>query len=198
MDRLLPPAINVLVAFYQERGRVRHASMPVTSVRYNNDAFQEVFCMRIREDNEDNLQGPQIADLLRENRRSAHEHSPAESAHVLNLDELRSPNITFWTVWQGPELLGCGALKELDSKHGEIKSIRTEDAHRGKGVASSMLKHIIKEAERRSYNRLSLETGSMDAFAPARALYERFGFEYREPFADYKEDPYSTFMSLIL
>ena len=195
MDRLLPPAINVLVAFYQERGRVRHASMPVTSVRYNNDAFQEVFCMRIREDN---LDGPEIAEMLREHIRNAHEHSPGQSAHTMDLHELGSPEITFWTVWQEQELLGCGALKELDSKHGEIKSIRTEDAHRGKGVASSMLKHIIKEAERRSYNRLSLETGSMDAFAPARALYERFGFEYREPFADYKEDPYSTFMSLIL
>ena len=151
--------------------------------------------MRIREDN---LDGPEIAEMLREHIRNAHEHSPGQSAHTMDLHELGSPEITFWTVWQEQELLGCGALKELDSKHGEIKSIRTEDAHRGKGVASSMLKHIIKEAERRSYNRLSLETGSMDAFAPARALYERFGFEYREPFADYKEDPYSTFMSLIL
>lgn len=151
--------------------------------------------MQIREDN---LEGSAIAALLQEHARSAYEHSPPESAHVLNLDELRSPDITFWTAWQGQELLGCGALKELDVKHGEIKTMRTEDAHRGKGVASSMLKHIIKEAERRSYSRLSLETGSMDAFAPARALYLRFGFEYQGPFADYKKDPYSVFMTLSL
>ncbi len=151
--------------------------------------------MEIRKDN---LEGPAIAALLQEHVRSAHEHTPPESAHVLNLDELQSPDITFWTVWQGQDLLGCGALKELDTKHGEIKTMRTDDAHRGKGVASSMLKHIIKEAESRSYSRLSLETGSMDAFAPARALYMRFGFEYQGPFADYKEDPYCVFMSLDL
>lgn len=151
--------------------------------------------MQIREDN---LAGPEIAKMLQEHIRSAHEHTPPESAHVLNLEELRSPDITFWTVWQGQELLGCGALKELDAKHGEIKTMRTDDAHQGMGVASAMLRHIIKEAEKRSYSRLSLETGSMDAFAPARALYMRFGFEYQGPFADYKKDPYSVFMTLNL
>lgn len=149
--------------------------------------------MRIREDD---LQGAEITRLLQEHVQSALKHSPPESSHTLDLEELRSPDITFWTVWQDLELLGCGALKELDTKHGEIKSMRTVPAYRGKGVASRMLVHIIKEAERRSYRRLSLETGSMEAFAPARALYTRFGFEYRGPFADYKEDPYSVFMTL--
>jgi len=147
---------------------------------------------------EDNLQGTQIAHLLREHVRSALKHSPPESTHALDLEELRSPDITFWTVWQGQELLGCGALKELDANHGEIKSMRTVPKYRGKGVASRMLVYIIKEAERRSYRRLSLETGSMEAFAPARALYMRFGFEYQGPFADYKEDPFSVFMTLSL
>jgi len=151
--------------------------------------------LRIREDN---LQGPKIAAMLQEHIRCAHEHSPPQSAHALDLDELRSADITFWTVWQGQELLGCGALKALDGKHGEIKSMRTDNAHRGKGVASLLLKHIIKEARKRSYSRLSLETGSMESFAPARALYARLGFKYRGPFADYKEDPYSVFMSLSL
>jgi putative acetyltransferase len=125
-----------------------------------------------------------------------HEHAPAESTHALDLEALKSPDITFWTVWQGPELIGCGALKELDTRQGEIKSMRTAGAHRGRGVASKMLEHIIKEARERSYSRLSLETGSMAAFAPSRALYVRFGFEYRGPFADYKEDPNSVFMTL--
>ncbi len=149
--------------------------------------------MRIREDN---LDGSEIAAMLREHLRNAHEHSPPESAHVLNLDELRSADITFWTVWQEQVLLGCGALRELDGKHGEIKSMWTDRAHRGKGVASFMLEHIVAEAQKRSYNRLSLETGSMEAFAPARELYARYGFAYRGPFADYKEDPYSVFMTL--
>jgi len=146
----------------------------------------------------DNLEGRKISDLLREHHRFALKHSPPESAHVLNLDELRSPDITLWSIWQGQELLGCGALKELDQMHGEIKSMRTDNAHRGKGVASALLKHIINEAEKRSYRRLSLETGSMDAFAPARALYKRYGFEIDGPFGEYNEDPHSLFMTLVL
>ena len=133
--------------------------------------------------------------LLREHLESMHKHSPPESVHALDLEELRSPDITFWTAWHGDELLGCGALKELDAQHGEIKSMRTATAHLGKGIASKILEHIIKEAERRSYSRLNLETGSTDAFAPARVLYTRFGFEYRGPFADYKEDSNSVFMT---
>lgn len=149
--------------------------------------------MQIREDD---LGGVEIANLLREHLDCMHFHSPPESMHALDLESLRSPDITFWTAWQGDELLGCGALKELDAQHGEIKSMRTATAHLGKGIGSKILEHIMKEAERRSYNRLSLETGSMDAFAPARALYARFGFEYRGPFGEYTKDSNSVFMTL--
>ena len=107
-----------------------------------------------------------------------HELSPPKSVHALDIDGLRQPEITFWTAWSEAELLGCGALKELDPAHGEIKSMRTAATHRRKGVGRAMLQHIVAEARRRSYARLSLETGSMRAFEPARKLYESFGFTY--------------------
>jgi putative acetyltransferase len=145
---------------------------------------------------EDDLGGVEIAKLLREHLEHMRVLSPPESVHALDLESLRSPDITFWTAWQGDELLGCGALKELDAQHGEIKSMRTATAHLGKGIGSKILEHIMKEAKRRSYCRLSLETGAMDAFAPARALYARSGFEYRGPFGEYPKDPNSVFMTL--
>ncbi len=148
--------------------------------------------MQIREDD---LRGPEIQNLIREHLQSMFEHSPPESVHALDLDALRSPDITFWSAWQDSELLGCGALKELDTAHGEIKSMRTARAHLRKGVASGILQHIINEAERRSYSRLSLETGSMVTFEPARSLYARFGFDYCGPFADYTKYPNSVFMT---
>ena len=98
-------------------------------------------------------------------------------------------------MWEEDDLLGCGALKELDSKHGEIKSMRTALAHRGKGVASRVLEHVLQEARRRGYESLYLETGAMPEFAPARALYLRYGFEVCGPFADYADDPNSVFMT---
>jgi putative acetyltransferase len=103
--------------------------------------------------------------------------------------------VTFWTAWENGELLGCGALKQLDAGHGEIKSMRTVAAHLRKGVARAMLDYIISEAERRGYRRLSLETGSMEAFEPARQLYARAGFVFCAPFGDYIEDPHSVFMT---
>jgi putative acetyltransferase len=121
--------------------------------------------------------------------------SPPESTHALNLDRLKKPEITFWSAWEQAELVGCGALKELDGQHGEIKSMRTSSSHLRKGVAKRILKHIIEEAMRRGYQRLSLETGSMDAFEPARRLYASFGFQYCKPFSDYIEDPNSVFMT---
>ena len=122
-------------------------------------------------------------------------NSPPESCHALNLEQLRKPEITFWSAWSNDELLGCGALKELDPKHGEIKSMRTVSEHRGKGVTTRLLNNILEEAKRRNYKRVSLETGSMEAFAPARGLYVKFGFKECKPFADYIEDPYSLFMT---
>jgi putative acetyltransferase len=146
----------------------------------------------------DDLRGTEIAALLRTHLDEAAQHSPAESMHALDLDGLRAPGITFWSMWEGDALLGCGALKELDPTHGEIKSMHTAHAHRGRGVAAAILRHIIEEARRRAYRRLSLETGSMESFAPARILYARHGFVECEPFADYVPDPYSTFMTLDL
>jgi len=121
--------------------------------------------------------------------------SPPESRHALDLTGLRRPEITFWTIWLGPTLAGCGALKELDQQHAEIKSMRTDYAHQRKGVASTLLRHMIGEAERRGYRRLSLETGSMDYFEPARRLYSSFGFMRCGPFDQYIEDPNSVFMT---
>ena len=143
----------------------------------------------------DDLRGPEIADLLQEHLQSMKLHSPPESVHALDLEKLRRPEITFWTAWQDGELLGCCAIRELDAGHGEIKSMRTASRHLRKGVAATLLKHLLDEAQRRGYGRLSLETGSMEAFAPARQLYADFGFEFCEPFADYVEDPYSVFMT---
>jgi putative acetyltransferase len=144
---------------------------------------------------EDDLTGKKIAELLQEHLDSMHEITPPESIHALDLEALRSPDITFWTAWEGDELLGCGALKELDPRSGEVKSMRTAKAHRRRGVASKILEHIIKEASRRAYDCLNLETGAFPEFAPARALYTQYGFEYRGPFADYIDDPNSVFMT---
>lgn len=143
----------------------------------------------------DDLNGSEIRELLEEHLRNMHEISPPESVHALDLEGLRQTEITFWTVWEDNELLGCGALKELDSEHGEIKSMRTSARHLRRGVARTLLTHILEEARRRGYTRLSLETGSMAAFDAARSLYSSFGFNYCAPFADYVEDPNSVFMT---
>jgi putative acetyltransferase len=146
----------------------------------------------------DDLSGPEVRELLEEHVRNMLALSPRESMHALDVDGLRAPDITFWTVWGGNSLLGCGALREISPAHGEIKSMRTASAHRRKGVARAMLTHIIAEATKRRYHRLSLETGSMQAFEPAQKLYESFGFTYCPPFGDYVEDPNSVFMTRVL
>ena len=143
----------------------------------------------------DDLSSPAISRLLQEHLQSVALHSPPESVHALDLEALRRPEITFWSVWQNAELVGCGAIRELDPRHGEIKSMRTASLHLRKGVATTLLHHILEEAKRRSYERLSLETGSMEAFAPARSLYTSFGFKLCGPFGDYVEDPHSVFMT---
>src|SRR5262245_2036444 len=146
----------------------------------------------------DDLSRPDVHALLREHLDNMYELSPPESVHALDLDGLRAPGITFWTAWDQHVLLGCGALKELDRSHGEVKSMRTPSKLRRMGVGRAILTHIVAEARRRGYQRLSLETGSMDAFAPARRLYESFGFTYCAPFDSYVEDQNSVFMSLWL
>jgi putative acetyltransferase len=122
-------------------------------------------------------------------------HSPPESVHALPIEGLRQPEITFWTAWENGELVGCGALKELDREQAEIKSMRTASRHVRKGVAKALLDYMIDEARRRGYRRLSLETGSMEAFEPARQLYARAGFVFCGPFAEYWDDPNSVFMT---
>lgn len=146
----------------------------------------------------DCLIGPEVAKLVSEHLQDMAMNSPIESNHALNLEELRKPEITFWSVWEHDELMGCGALKELDSQHGELKSMRTSSLHVRKGVGKTLLVHILEEGKRRGYQRISLETGSMKAFEPARKLYESFGFQYCEPFSDYIEDPNSEFMTKCL
>lgn len=146
----------------------------------------------------DDLTGSEVAALIGEHLQSMFLHSPPESVHALDLDKLKGPNVTFWSVWSQGELAGCGALKELDPGHAEIKSMKTSSAFLRKGVARSMMQYLIEEAGTRGYRRLSLETGSMEAFDPARRLYEAFGFTYCDPFADYTEDPNSVFMTLKL
>lgn len=146
----------------------------------------------------DDLTGSEIAALIGEHLQSMFLHSPPESVHALDLDKLKGPDVTFWSVWSQGELAGCGALKELDNGHAEIKSMKTSSDFLRKGVARSMMQYLIEEAQRRGYRRLSLETGSMEVFDPARRLYEAFGFTYCDPFADYTEDPNSVFMTLEL
>lgn len=147
---------------------------------------------------EDDPRKPEVSRLLSEHVAAMRSISPPESKHALDVDGLCVPEISFWTVREQDQVLGCGALYELDSTHGEIKSMRTAQDHLRKGVASVLLNHIIKVAQSRGYARVSLETGSMEEFAPARALYARFGFEECGPFGDYRVDPNSVFMNIEL
>ena len=146
----------------------------------------------------DDLSRPAIHALLDEHLQSMRSLSPPESGFALDLERLRQPDIALWSAWEGSLLLGCGALKELDRRHGEIKSMRTPDAHRRRGAGRAILAHIIEVAKSRSYERLSLETGSVEAFSPAHRLYESFGFSCCGPFGEYAKDPNSVFMTRTL
>ena len=143
----------------------------------------------------DDLRGPEIAALLTEHLEAMAQISPPESRHALNLEGLRKPGITFWTVWDGKRLAGCGALKEINLTHGEVKSMRTARSHLRQGIAEGLLQHIIAEARKRGYRRLSVETGSMPYFEPARRLYRKCGFVECPAFVGYKPDPNSTFFT---
>ena len=146
----------------------------------------------------DDLQGSAIQALLQVHLDAMYEHSPPESVHALDLDALRHPSITFWTAWDGEELLGCGALKQHSAEHGELKSMRTASAHVRKGVAKAILRHIESAARAKGIQRISLETGPHAPFAAAQKLYASEGFVECGPFADYVLDPYSMFMSKTL
>ncbi|MGI5272577.1 GNAT family N-acetyltransferase [Nonomuraea sp. CA-218870] len=146
----------------------------------------------------DDLTGEEIAKFLEEHVQEMLSTTPLESKHALDLDGLRRPEITFWSVWDDGTLVGCGALKRLDAEHAELKSMRTATSRKRGGVGSFLLNHIIAEATRGGFARISLETGSAPFFLPARKLYEKFGFAYCEPFADYRPDPNSVFMTLAL
>jgi putative acetyltransferase len=141
---------------------------------------------------------PRIIELLSIHLTAARAESPPCSVHALDLTGLQTPDISFWAAWDGEVLMGIGALKQLTPDHSEVKSMHTAEALRGRGAGSAMLRHIIGAARARGHSRISLETGSMAYFEPARALYRRQGFKEYEPFADYGPDPNSVFMTLEL
>lgn len=141
------------------------------------------------------LTNEDVIALLQDHHQDMLSHSPPESVHALDLKSLEAPDITFWSLWLDHKLAGVAALKEIDIEHGEIKSMRTSTNHLRKGVAGKLLNHIIIQANIRLYKKLSLETGTMNAFLPAQKLYQQFGFKECEPFCNYKEDPYSMFMT---
>ncbi len=147
---------------------------------------------------EDKLNGEEINSLLKEHLTEMHSVSPPESTHALDINALKEKSVTFWSAWENGVLLGCAAIKELNSSHGEIKSMRTSLNARGTGVGSKLLEHLINVAAAKGYGTLSLETGSMDHFEPARNLYLKYGFTYCKPFANYTLDPNSVFMSKCL
>ncbi len=144
------------------------------------------------------LADPRVLRLLEDHLADMHATSPAESVHALDVTGLSAPEVSFWTIGAGDELLGCVALRELDASHGELKSMRTDAAARGRGLGARLLEHVLAEATRRGFRRLSLETGAEDFFLPARTLYARYGFVECPPFADYRPDPNSVFMTLEL
>ncbi|WP_294257865.1 GNAT family N-acetyltransferase [uncultured Sphingomonas sp.] len=147
---------------------------------------------------EGGLDDAQVQDLLRLHASGMLANSPAESCHFLDLSGLQAADVTFWSAWAGEDLLGMGALKQLDATHGEVKSMRTVPAHLGKGVGAAVLEHILAAARARGLTRLSLETGTAPAFEPAHRLYSRYGFVPCPPFGSYSEDPHSQFFTLLL
>jgi len=144
------------------------------------------------------LTDPRVVDLLHYHLTNSRANTAPGSAHALDLKALQSPDINFWTAWDGETLVAMGALKRLSEDHGEVKSMRTAQAAQRKGVGSAMLRHIMSAARSRGISRLSLETGSWDYFRPAMALYRKHGFIECPPFADYVPDPNSIFMTLDL
>jgi putative acetyltransferase len=144
------------------------------------------------------LNDPRVIALLEFHVRTARAATAEGSAHALDLNGLRTPDINVWTIWAGETLLGCGALKRLNADHGEVKSMHTAEAARGHGAGGAILTHIIETARAEGLTRLSLETGSWDYFIPARSFYRKHGFVECGPFGDYVPDPNSRFFTLEL
>ena len=143
----------------------------------------------------DDLSSPETIAFLEDHVTELRALSPPESTHALDLDGLRAPGVVFWSAHDGDVVVGCAALKELDVTHAEVKSMRTASDRARQGIATGLLTTVVEHARSAGYRRLSLETGSEDFFAPARALYVRHGFVECAPFADYRPDPLSVFMT---
>ncbi len=147
---------------------------------------------------EDDLNGTEIQELLRLHAEGMLANSPKDACHFLDLTGLSVPSVIVWSIWDAENLAGCGALREIDATHGEVKSMRTAIDHLGRGVGRHLLSHIVANARQRGYQRLSLETGTGDSFAAAVHLYESVGFERCGPFDDYEENDFSQFFTLNL
>ena len=147
---------------------------------------------------EGNFENTEVNELLKKHFVELRSASPEGSAHVLDIPGLKIPSIKFWSLWEKDQLIGCGALKFLNENHGEFKSIRVHDNFRGKGYGIKIINHLINEAKNLKIQRLSIETGSGDFFAPARKLFDSCGFEPCPPFAHYKEDINSLYLTKLL
>jgi len=145
---------------------------------------------------EGNFDDKNVNDLLIKHFKELKSVSPSDSCHVLDIEGLKKENIKFWSLWENDKLVGCGALKFLDNKHGELKSIRITDSFRGKNFGTKVIQHLIFEAKKLNINELSLETGAGNFFSPARKLFAKCGFKNCEPFAEYKKNPDSCYMNL--
>jgi putative acetyltransferase len=146
----------------------------------------------------DDVSRPPVRALLEEHLRNMHEITPEDQVFAFDAKKLREPDVTFWTAWEDELLLGCAALKELASTVGEVKSMRTPEKLRRRGVGRALLNHLVQVARQREYRQLFLETGSHPAFTPAQTLYRSSGFRECGPFGSYKETGFSVFMSLRL
>ena len=146
----------------------------------------------------DDLSGRQVQTLLAEHLAGMHKNSPPDSVYALDLSGLRMPSVSVWTAWEGDELMGIGALKQLSLSTGEIKSMRTDSRHLRQGVGAALLDYIISEARRRGYRRLSLETGSGPEFEAALSLYRKCGFKTGDAFGDYQSSAFNQFLHLDL
>lgn len=147
---------------------------------------------------QDDLSSPQTQALLRLHLQGMHETSPPGHVFALDLSGLKAPGVTVWSAWSGPDLCGIGALKQLDGRTGEVKSMRTHPDHLRRGVAALLLETVVTAARALGLARLSLETGSGPAFEPALALYRRRGFVDGGPFSDYEDSGFSQFLHLDL